>query len=59
MAKILIADDHVLVRAALARYVSAATGDEVFQANSLPMALTMMAKMAPLIWCCWIIPCRA
>lgn len=47
MAKILIADDHVLVRAALARYVSAATGDEVFQANSLPMALTMMAKNGP------------
>lgn len=47
MAKILIADDHVLVRAALARYLSAATGDDIFQANTLPTALNMMAESGP------------
>ena len=44
MARLLIADDHDLVRAALVRYLSNATGDTIAEAATLDEALKLVAK---------------
>lgn len=47
MAKVLIADDHGLVRAALANYLREATGDHITEASTLDEALAIIAREGP------------
>lgn len=47
MARVLIADDHGLVRAALASYLVEITGDRITEAGTLPEALGIIARDGP------------
>lgn len=47
MARVLIADDHDLVRSTLASYLVEATGDHITQAATLDEALALIARDGP------------
>lgn len=57
--KILIADDHDLVRETLAAFLERETDIDVYTSEDLQSATAEIRETAHLIWSFWIIPCRA
>ncbi|GGA28497.1 hypothetical protein GCM10011498_32010 [Amylibacter cionae] len=55
--RILIADDHDLVRDTIAAYIQSDPENTVAPAANLQDALDHITKDVPSIWCFWILTC--